>query len=48
MPEGFPVFDFKANYATRKKQAAAMMEWYQKHKQRLAWNGKARRYYLRD
>jgi HEAT repeat protein len=48
MPEGFPVYDFKANYATRKKQAAAIKKWYQKHKHRLVWNGKARRYYLRD
>jgi hypothetical protein len=47
MPEGFPVFDFKANLATRKKQAAVIEEWYQKHKERLVWNGKARRYYLR-
>jgi HEAT repeat protein len=47
MPEGFPVYDFKANYATRKKQAAALKEWYQKHKDRLVWNEKGRRYFIR-
>jgi HEAT repeat protein len=47
MPEGFPVFDFKANYATRKKQAAVVKEWYQKHKHRLVWDENKRRYFLR-
>jgi HEAT repeat protein len=48
MPDGFPEYDIKANRTMRKKQAAAMKEWYQKHKKRLVWNGKERRYYLRD
>jgi HEAT repeat protein len=48
MPAGFPEFDFKANYATRKKQAAAIKAWYEKNKARLAWDKNKRRYYLRD
>jgi hypothetical protein len=48
MPEGFPVFDFKANYAAQKKQAEAVKAWYEKNKDRLAWDAKARKYFLRD
>jgi HEAT repeat protein len=48
MPAGFPEYDFKANYATRKKQAKAAWAWYEKNKARLAWDAKARKYFLRD
>jgi HEAT repeat protein len=48
MPDGFPVFDFNAKYAVRKRCVRAIIEWYKKNKSRLAWNEKTRRYYLRD
>jgi hypothetical protein len=48
MPAGFPEFDVKAKYATRKKQAKTVKAWYKKHKDRLAWDADTRRYFLRD
>jgi hypothetical protein len=47
MPEGFPKYDFKAKYRVRKKQAKAIEEWYEKNKDRLAWDAEKRRYYLK-
>jgi hypothetical protein len=45
MPAGFPEYDFKANYATREKQAETVKAWYEKNKDRLAWDAKARKYF---
>ena len=47
MPKNIPEFDFKANYATRKKQAEAMKVWYKKYNHRLAWNPETKKYYLK-
>jgi HEAT repeat protein len=48
MPEGFPEYDYKANYAVRNKQIKTMNAWYDKNKDRLAWDAKARRYCLQN
>ena len=48
MPEDFPEFNFEVDNATREKQAKAMKAWYQKNKNRLAWDKNKRRYYLKD
>jgi HEAT repeat protein len=47
MPDGFPVYDFNSNYATRKKQREVMQSWYIENKHQLAWDEEGRRYYLR-
>ncbi len=47
MPENFPEYDFTATPTTRKKQVAAIKEWYKKNKHRLAWDAEKRRYYLK-
>jgi HEAT repeat protein len=47
MPDGFPQYDFMSNHALRKKQARAIKEWYEKHKDRLAWDAEKRKYYLK-
>jgi HEAT repeat protein len=48
MPEGFPEYDFKANYAVRKKQLKAVKTWYNKNKARIVWDEDKRRYYLKN
>ena len=48
MPDGFPEYDYEANYATRLKQAKAIWKWYEDNKNRLAWDKEKRRYYLRE
>jgi HEAT repeat protein len=47
MPDGFPEYDFKANYATRKKQVEEIKKWYKENKSRIAWDAEKRRYYLK-
>ncbi len=48
MPEGCPEYDFKVNFAARRKKIKAMKAWYEKNKHRLAWNPDTRKYYLKS
>jgi HEAT repeat protein len=48
MPDNFPAYDVKANYAARKKQARALKKWFKKNKSRIAWDENKRRYFLRE
>lgn len=45
---GFPGYDFSADRITRRKQAKAIEEWYEKNNSRLKWDKKAEKYYLTD
>lgn len=47
MPDGFPEFDTKADYLTRKRQIERMGRWFDKHEKRLAWDAEKQRYYLK-
>jgi hypothetical protein len=48
MPDGFPEFDPKARSWTRARQEENVLDWYRKNKDRLAWDGKKEKYYLRS
>ncbi|TET39513.1 MAG: hypothetical protein E3J72_00360 [Planctomycetota bacterium] len=48
MPQDFPGFDFSATGAVRRKQIKEMRAWYEKSKDRFAWNREKERYYLKD
>jgi HEAT repeat protein len=47
MPQGFPAYDFRAGISTRRRQAEKIMDWHEKNKHRLTWDGKARKYFLK-
>ncbi|TET37717.1 MAG: HEAT repeat domain-containing protein [Planctomycetota bacterium] len=48
MPSEFPKIDFKErSFEKRKKQIDAQINWYEKHKHRLAWDSEKHRYYLK-
>ncbi|MHC4661979.1 MAG: HEAT repeat domain-containing protein [Planctomycetota bacterium] len=47
MPESFPGFDFNARYHERMKKKKEIMKWYNDNKDRLAWDGEKKRYYLK-
>ncbi|MHC4663717.1 MAG: HEAT repeat domain-containing protein [Planctomycetota bacterium] len=47
MPEGFPKYNFYESFYRRLKRSEAMKAWYEKHKDRLAWDVGKKRYYLK-